>query len=223
MLILTGILLIAVPLAFNVAFFALQRSFDYPEILRRPTGEILERFAAGGSRLRGTWYFFAFTALLFIPIPLLVFQFFAPAPWYLFIGTVIGVIAGLLQAIGLMRWPFLVPMLADAWRDPATSPARKEAIGVTFEAFHRFIGGAIGEHMGYMLTALWSIALSIALLLAPSVIEPWFGWMGLIAALGILYGVLEEVGVKSAAMINAIAYIVWSLWLIAIGVRVLLL
>ena len=44
-------LLIAVPIAFNLAFFELGRAFDYPNILRREPDEILRRFAAGGSGL----------------------------------------------------------------------------------------------------------------------------------------------------------------------------
>jgi len=50
-----GLLLVIAPLAFNVIFFALGRAFDYPDILRRPTDEILRRFAAGGRRLVLLW------------------------------------------------------------------------------------------------------------------------------------------------------------------------
>ncbi len=39
-----GLLLIAVPLAFNAAFALLAARFDYPDILRQPTGEVLDRF-----------------------------------------------------------------------------------------------------------------------------------------------------------------------------------
>jgi hypothetical protein len=38
------------PIMFNVIFLMLQRS-DYPDILRRPTGEVLTRFHKGGRRL----------------------------------------------------------------------------------------------------------------------------------------------------------------------------
>ncbi len=45
-----GIFLIAVPVAFNTAFALLAARFDYPDILRRPTGEVLSEFQAGGRR-----------------------------------------------------------------------------------------------------------------------------------------------------------------------------
>jgi hypothetical protein len=44
-----GLLLIVVPLAFNAAFALLAARFDHPDILRRPTAEVLARFRAGGT------------------------------------------------------------------------------------------------------------------------------------------------------------------------------
>jgi hypothetical protein len=54
--VLTGLLLLVLPIAFNVLVTLLARGFDYPDILRRPTRQVLERFAAGGSRLVLTWW-----------------------------------------------------------------------------------------------------------------------------------------------------------------------
>jgi hypothetical protein len=45
--IVTGLLLLVLPLGYNAAFALLGRAFNYPNILRRPTGQILRRFAAG--------------------------------------------------------------------------------------------------------------------------------------------------------------------------------
>jgi hypothetical protein len=46
---LTGLLLIIVPLAFTALFTLLQVQFEYPDILRQPTADILAKFQAGGS------------------------------------------------------------------------------------------------------------------------------------------------------------------------------
>ncbi len=66
---LTGLLLVIVPLAFNITFFLLQRAFEYPDILRKPTEDILRRFKDGGAPLRRLWYAFAMSAVLFTPVP----------------------------------------------------------------------------------------------------------------------------------------------------------
>ncbi len=67
----TGIFLILVPVVFNVFYALLQRTFDYPNILREPTKHVLARFQKGGSRLRMTWYGFMLSAVLFVPVVVL--------------------------------------------------------------------------------------------------------------------------------------------------------
>jgi hypothetical protein len=47
--VLTGLLLVVLPVAYNGLYTLLARSFDYPDILRRPTGQVLRRFAAGAA------------------------------------------------------------------------------------------------------------------------------------------------------------------------------
>src|SRR5688572_25571853 len=114
-----GLFLILLPIAFNVIFFLLQKTFEYPDILRKPTDYILSQFNAGGSRLILIWYCFALTALFFVPTAILVHQVFAKNDIpYLAISTTIGVLAGLVQFLGLIRWTFLVPYLAKTYYEP---------------------------------------------------------------------------------------------------------
>jgi len=219
---LTGLLLILVPIAFNATFFLLQRAFEYPDILRKPTDYVLRRFKEGGAPLRRLWYAFAFSAVLFTPVPVMVGQIFQPdAPWYLAVGTALGVLAGAVQFLGLIRWSFLVPNLADIYTDSESTQATRDSVAVVFQAFHRYAGVAIGEHLGYIFTSAWTILLCIAIV-ATDVVNPLFGWLGVVPALGVLVGVLEETGFKAAGMINAISYILWSVWLIAFGIALLL-
>jgi hypothetical protein len=218
----TGLFLILIPMAFNITFFLLQRAFEYPDILRKPTDTILRRFKEGGVSLRRLWYAFMFSAVLFAPVPVLVQQVFQPeAPWYLAVATAIGVLAGAVQFLGLIRWPFLVPTLADLYTDPKSSQATRDSAAVVFQAFHRYVGVAIGEHLGYIFTSLWTILLCVAILQTDR-FNPLWGWLGILPALGVLTGVFEETGFQAAGVINAISYLLWSLWLIAFGVSLLL-
>ena len=219
---LTGLLLIIVPLTFNVTFFLLQRAFEYPDILRKPTDYVLRRFQKGGAALRQLWYAFAFSTIVFTPVPVLVEQVFQPgAPWFLVVGTVMGVLAGAVQFLGLIRWPFLVPTLAEMYTEPGASQATRDSVVVVFQAFHRYAGVAIGEHLGYLFTSLWT-ALLCAAIIQTHVVSPLFGWLGLIPALGVLTGVFEETGFKAAGAVNAMSYVLWSVWLMAFGVALLL-
>src|SRR5215813_10978834 len=100
----TGLVLIALPIAFNVVFFMLGKAFENPDILRKPTDEILKRFTAGGRRLVTLWYAFAMTALVAVPMALLMEGVFAAEyPQLAVASAIVGSISGLVQAMGLLR------------------------------------------------------------------------------------------------------------------------
>jgi hypothetical protein len=88
---------------------------------------------------------------------------------------------------------------------------------VVFQAIHRYAGVAIGEHLGYLFTAVWTALAAIGLAGSPE-FSPWLGWAGLLPAAGILTGLFEETGFKAAGAINAISYVVWSVWLVIVGI-----
>ena len=160
-----GALLILLPLAFNAFFFLLARRFDYPDILRSRTEDILSRFRAGGVSLKLVWYGFMLTAVLLAPLAVLLGQVLArDDPAVVPAATVVGVLAAAVQFLGLARWPFLVPELARAYADPASSQATREATAVAFESFHRYLGVGIGECLGYLLTGGWTMLVGVAML-----------------------------------------------------------
>jgi hypothetical protein len=213
----TALFLIVVPLAFNFAFFALGGAFEYPDILRQPTADILQKFSAGGSSLVVLWYVFALTALLSDPLALLLQSVFEDEhPQLARAAGVIGVLAGLVQTLGLFRWVFLVPTLAATVADPAATPGLRDAAMIAFESAHQYLGVAVGEHLGYFFTGTWTILLSVMMFRSR-----WFnrglGIVGISAAIGIMVGLLEPAGVEFAGLVNALSYIVWSVWLVTAG------
>jgi hypothetical protein len=218
----TGLVLIGVPVAFNVVFFALGRAFEYPDILRKPTDYILKRFAEGGSRLIALWYAFAVTALLAIPMAVL-FQavFFGQRPLLASISAILGVLSGLVQAMGLFRWTFLVPTLAAQYNAESATPATREAVSVVFHAFHQYIGVAVGEHLGYLFTGGWTITIC-AMMFGSTIFSPLVAGFGIVSAVGILTGLLEPAGWKPAGAIVAISYVLWSVWLVVSGITLIL-
>jgi hypothetical protein len=218
---LTGLLLILVPLMFNVVFFLLQRTFDYPDILRRPADEVLTRFQEGGTRLVALWYSFVLATLFFLPVAVLTPQVLAP-DHLLFVlsATALGLLAGLFQILGLIRWPFVVPSLARAYSSPSATQGTRDAV-VVFQAFHRYAGAAVGEHLGYLFTSLWTVFIAAAITQCP-IFPAWLGWIGFIPAMGIFVGLFEEARLKPAGAINAASYILWSIWLVVAGLILLL-
>jgi len=219
---LTGSLLIVVPILFTLCFTLLQMLFEYPDILRQPAEVILNKFAAGGPGLVAIWYALTLSALLFIPIAVLVHQVVSEVdpPRYLWVATSFGVVAGLAQTLGFIRWPFLVPHLAGLYLAPTTGEAERAAVIVVFEAFHRYAGVAIGEHLGFLCTGVWTFLVAAALW-KTGFIRRWLGILGMILAVGIVVGVFEVAGWELAGTVNAISYLLWAVWLVIVGVHLL--
>jgi hypothetical protein len=219
---LAGTLLILVPLAFTVCFTLLQMLFEYPDILRQPTAEVLVKFQAGGAPLVAVWYALTLTPLLFIPLVVLLHRTLAPeaAPTSLWVATTCGILAGLVQALGFLRWPFLVPHLAQAALEPGASEAQRAAATLVFEAFHRYLGMGVGEHLGYLSTSAWTVLIA-AVLLRSDLAPRWLGMAGVVLAVGIAAGLLEPAGWAAAGAINAMSYLAWSAWLMVLGVILL--
>jgi uncharacterized protein DUF4386 len=224
----TGLLLIILPIAYNSLYTLLARSFDYPDILRRPTSDVLKRFTAGGTPLVLTWWGFAMSAVLLAPAVVLLSASLAGAnPTILSLATVIGLLAALVQFLGLIRWAFAVPYLGRIAADPATAPATQEAINVTFQTLNRYLGVAVGEHLGYLFTGLWTALAGIALIQS-DVLYPAFGIVGLVLAPLFVVGSFEFVGPfepggwKLAGHVVPLAYIGWSIWLLVLGIGLLI-
>jgi Domain of unknown function (DUF4386) len=222
-----AILLIAMPVAFNVAFGLLAARFDYPDILRKPTADVLERFQAGGAGLVLLWWGFALTAVLFAPLVVLLSASLEGADGALLgVTTTIGVLAAVVQFLGLIRWPFLVPYLAREAAAASAGSARREAVDVVFQSFNRYLGVAVGEHLGYGLTGAWSVLAGAASIQSGAVPDV-LGAVGIAVGAALMLCALEFVGGfeprgwKVAEKLTPIAYVVWSLWLVATGVALL--
>lgn len=221
--VLTGVLLILTPIAFNVFFTILSMTFEYPDILREPTGYVLRHFDAGGISLVATWYAFMLTAVLLVPLAVLVHKTLTRQDTpYLVVATTFGVIAGVVQFLGLVRWPFLVPYLADTYLDPASSAATRESVAVVFQAFNQYAGVAVGEHLGYLFTGLWTMLVALAMFASALPFRRWLAFLGMVSAAGVLVGTLESVGFGPAANIVVVGYILWSIWLALFGIFLLL-
>jgi hypothetical protein len=220
---LTGILLILTPIAFNIFFTLLSVTFEYPDILREPTGYVLRHFDAGGSELVTIWYGFMLTAVLFVPLVVMVHKVLTREDTpYMAVATAFGIVAGVVQFLGLVRWPFLVPYLADTYLDPASSEASRESVAVVFEAFNRYAGVGVGENLGYLFTGLWTVLVALAMFRSPLPFRRWLSLLGMVSAAGVLVGTLEPAGFEPAANIVVFGYILWSIWLALTGVFLLL-
>ena len=221
----TGIVFILFAVAVNVPYWRLEQTFEYDEILRQSTDYVLTRFHAGGASLILTWFVFALLALLFIPVSVLLQKSLSrPDTPYLEATTLIGIFSGVLQAIGRIRWVFVVPVLACAYVDPAATDATRAAVTIVYQAIHQYGGVVIGEQLGQLLLVSWTIGAGVAMLHSP-LVKPWLGWMGLATVPLWLLGQSELLATVMPQMpvleTTPIAFIFWELWLLATGICLL--
>ena len=186
----------------NLAFTALGSVFDYPDVLREPAEQILREFAAR-QRAIMTWFaVLALSAGLIAPIAVLAGRFTSSSAGVMAVWA--GVLAAVVQVIGLSRWVLIVPGLA----------ARGDT--ETFARLHTILGVVVGETLGYLFTALWTIL--VLREIGRRLAGWWFSWLGLASALLILLGVFAPLGLPVADIANFIGYVLWSIWLIAFAV-----
>lgn len=218
--------LILLGLGFNLPYASLAAQFHYPDILRRPAGEVLLRFAQGGEALVLTWYLFALTALALVPVALAYgARARAQGQPGAQAAAVFGVIAGIAQAVGLIRWAIVVPVLARIETDPATDAATRAAAHLAFDLLNAYGGVAIGEHLGQIATAAWVGTIGYGLLSVAG--ARLSAGLGLATAAVMLVGTAEApligLGVVSSlvGLVTVAAFGLLTLWLMIEGVRLI--
>lgn len=214
-----GLLLVAVPLVFTAGFTGLQMTFDYPNILRYPGGEVLTRFAAAGVDLHLYWYAMMAAALGMIPATVAAgLHFWKRDNLLASLAVSFGTLAGLVQALGLIRWVILAPSLAATYIAPGATDADKAMAVSIFDATNLYLGLGVGEHLGYLFTGVWTLLVSSLLFADRRILS----LSGFALSLGVLAGMLEPFGAPAAAAINATAYSLWALWSLILGVMLLI-
>jgi hypothetical protein len=124
--------------------------------------------------------------------------------------------------VGLLRWPFVVSVLARLYTDPQVTAGAKGAIEVVFQAVHYYGGVVMGEHLGQSFTILWIVLVSISLL-RHTLFPRWLPVTGIAAALVYIFaqGELLATAVPGFPVWDAaglIGSLMWLGWLIALGV-----
>ncbi len=217
-----GILLVLGAIALLVPYTMLTIIFEYPDILRQDITIILTKFHQGGHRLIWTWFAFAVTGLPLIPAYILIGQQLEKNAYWVRTATAIGVAGLIVQMIGILRWTFVVPVLADTFVN-STDPATRAATLVAFKTIHQFGGVLLGEHLGQLFTITWTVILSFSfakLKLFPR----WINMLGFISASIYLLAQAELFatvmpGFPVWSMAGFIGSTLWLIWLVVIGIQ----
>jgi hypothetical protein len=191
-------------------FTALGSVFDYPQILKSPTADILGLYRRHQGAVMSWFGVLMVSAALLAPAGILLGR-LAGGSRGRWIAR-LGVVAAAVQVTGLSRWVLLVPGISRNALDPTkTADAHR-----SFELVHTWLGTVLGETIGYALTAAFTVLITLAV--TRSAAPRWMTWLGYGSAALIATGVVIPLGLEAASLTNFAGYVAWCLWLLAMAV-----
>jgi len=217
-----GLLLIIGAIGVLIPYTLLTVTFEYPDILRQDTGVILTKFHNGGSSLILNWWAFAILGLPLLIAYILIGQKLESKVGFVKWVTTFGVISGIVQIVALLRWVFVVPVIAGDYLSAADASGKVAAIS-SFKVVHQFGGVLLGEYIGQLFTIIWTIMICIGfkrLKFFPA----WISWFGIVASI-IYFMAQAELfatvvpGFPVWDMAGFIGSTLWLVWLVIIGVK----
>jgi hypothetical protein len=194
----TAALMIAAALLLNGAFTGLGVVFDYPAVLKHPPADVLAAFQAAQGPVTVWFLALAAGAALLAPVAIGIGKLSDARAMRWAVPA--GIAAATVQVVGLLRWPLLVP----GWAADGDVAA--------FATANRVLGNLVGETGGYLLTAVWTALVLLAL--GRAFAGRAFVGLGGVAAILILVGVLSPLSLPLVDLANFAGYVLWSGWLV---------
>lgn len=218
----TGAFLVASAALAAIGSFVLGAAFGWPAVLDEPGVDALPKFAAAESAVRFGFVLQLLSSLLLVPAAFGLRDALMRRSRAGSALTALGVGAALVQCLGWIRWPIAVPGLSAAFADPAASETERIATAAAYDVLNAYAGGAVGEHLGWLLQAPWAIGVAVFAYTTRRV-PRWFATIGVVSSIGWALLILPEPYVPFLASdaMSAVAfgvYTIWFLWIAALGV-----
>jgi hypothetical protein len=215
----TAVLLLAQVAILIGGYFVLQAAFDFPDILREPAADRLTLFASKESIIIPTYWIYAMTGLLQVAFSVMLWRVSRVRDTALGqLAVVFGILTGVFQVMGFIRWVVVIPVLADALKS-GTPAASVDLIESVLNAYG---GMAVGEHLGFMSQATWCVLLGLSLLKS-DVFDHKVAWAGVgigaatyLVAIEPLSSAFETLAPLSIGVSGA-----FLIWLFVLGVSLL--
>ena len=125
-------------------------------------------------------------------------------------------ISAAMRSIGILRWLFPMPDLADRFVTVSAAGEPADGIVAIFDALNSF-GGAVGEVLGVgIFASIAVIAVSRALRTAGST-PVWVANLGVVAGVSLISSAVEIVGIDAGFLLT-VSVTILQLWLLAVAV-----
>jgi hypothetical protein len=213
-----GLSFVAGAIAFVGVFSYLAVSFNYPGILDGSAAEVLPRLRAGGSTMRAAWALYAFLPLLLLPGAVGACFACPSSRGRMTLALVFTSIGSLAMCLGLIRWPSIHWVLAEAYAQ--SGEEARISISATFLGLNVYLGNYVGEFLGETCLAVFFFLTGMSLL-DEKPYPQWLAWGSMLFAMLFAVGAFRNVlsAVQPVADINNALL---PLWMAVLGVSLIL-
>lgn len=205
-----GMSLVIGAVSFVAVFSYLAANFEYPAVLEGTAAEVLPRLQRGGATMRVVWALYAFLPLLLVPGAVATYIACTRSRDRMTLALVSASLGALAMCLGLMRWPSVHWMLAEAY--VSGSADVQAGVAAMFRGLNLYLGVYIGEFLGELCLGLFFALTGWSLRVEPGV-PKWVGAAGQVFAVLFLIGALRNVtsAVQPIADLNNLLLPLWLL------------
>ncbi len=206
-----------------VGFTILASVFEFPDILRQTAPYRLNLYRDNQAIVQPTYWLLAMTGFTQIAIAVFLFRSFRDRDTtVLTFALLFGVLTGILQALGFIRWAILIPYLAEQMTAPTATATTREAIALIEGAFNHYAGMAVGEHTANICLGLWTFLLGVAMLRS-SLFDSRLAWVGILLSPLAFILALEQLGLSGWLLdvVTDFGFPAWAVWLLVVAVSLL--
>jgi hypothetical protein len=207
-------------LIFFVPVFVLGAAIEWPESLDYEPSTLLRLVAENESMTQLGYVVYLIYSLAFWPVICLMGWYAVSRNGWKWTPAVLTAVvaAGLsaaMRSIGILRWLFPMPDLADKYVAAAAAGESTDSLVATFDALNSF-GGAVGEVLGVgIFASIAVIAISLALRAAGST-PMWVVNLGLVAGVSLISSAVEIFGIDVGFLLT-VSVTILQLWFLAVA------
>ncbi|MES3021069.1 MAG: DUF4386 family protein [Pseudomonadota bacterium] len=209
-----GISFVLAALAFVGVFSYLAANFNYPDILDGSAADVLPRLREGGPSMRAIWAIYAFLPLMLLPGAVASYFACPASRARMTLALVAAALGALSMCLGLMRWPSIHWVLAEAYLQAGAET--KTGLAAVFHGLNVYLGNYIGEFLGETMLAVFFLLAGLSMR-DEARFPAWAGWAGIAFACLFQVGAFRNVS-GAVQFIADINNALLPLWLVVMGV-----
>jgi len=210
---LTALFLVTQFVLMWAAFFILFSAINWPASLDDPAAIALPRLVQQAGAVAFGYSCYLLVALLLVPATAALNARLNLSGGLAGATLALATLAAMAKAIGICRWLFAMPGLAEAYVAPAADQA---AIALVFQTLDAFAGG-IGEIIGVgLIGGVWTLLIGACVYRAPGIPAKALGVFACVAGLSLFASVPAAFGVDLGPILT-FSNIAWQFALLGIG------